>query len=91
MTLFWHLDSAIGQIDMILMKPTELALLSGLDHLVEGHYLNTALESRGLRLAQLILDVDNGLHQRAFVQEGLELGQQVVRGDDSGDFRLSDA
>lgn len=84
----------INQIEfnrILLLPLTKFALVSDLNNLVEWQNLYALLETRSLGLVQLILHIDNGVHIGAVSQQCLKLWQEIVRGDDSGNFRFADA
>lgn len=76
---------------ILLLPLTKFALVSDLDNLVEWQNLDALLETRSLGLVQLILHIDNGVHIGTVSQQRLKLWQEIVRGDDSGNFRFADA
>lgn len=84
----WHWNKSSFK---TLSKRTKFTVLSCLDNLVKRQDLDALLEASGFCLLQLILNIDNSLHQWAFVEQRLKLGQQIMGGDNRGDFRFGDA
>lgn len=72
-------------------RALDLAGAAGAQHLRERQDLDVLLEPVGLRLVQLVLHVDDGVHVGQLLQQRLELGQQIVAGDDDRRLRLLDA
>lgn len=68
---------------------TKFAVVANFNNLRERQYFNAFLEASCIGLVQLILHINDGIHIGALIQQGLELWQQIVRGDYSCNFSFT--